>query len=173
MRNRTLLAVGVGAIVLAFVGPALTGAANTRGTVSWGPFSQVWPGHMRDTVPGHMAAMGSGMMGGVPGDFGTSEVSPSIERAAEVTVTLDDFSISPLTVVVVEGEPTNITVVNRGAAPHDFAVPELGIRIFASPGETVTAGMAPQPAGTYDALCTIAGHESLGMVGSFVVESQA
>jgi heme/copper-type cytochrome/quinol oxidase subunit 2 len=173
MRNRTLLAVGVGAIVLAFVGPALAGAISGQGSVSWGPFNQMLPGHMRDAGPGHMGGMGFGMMGGVPSDFGTGQVPPTIDGAAEITVTLDDFLISPSTVVVVEGEATNITVVNAGAAPHDFTVPDLGIRIEVAPGDTVTAGIAPQPAGTYDTLCTVAGHESLGMVGSFVVQSEA
>ena len=161
MGNRGLLAVGIGAIVLAFVGPALTGGFSGQGSVSWGPFHQMRPGHM------------AGMMGGTPDNFRSGEVPPSVEGAAEVTVTLDDFSISPSTVIVIEGEPTNITVVNKGAAPHNFAVPGLGILIYVAPGETVTAGIASQPAGSYDTLCTIAGHESLGMVGGFIVRSQA
>ncbi|MDK1011181.1 MAG: cupredoxin domain-containing protein [Actinomycetota bacterium] len=169
MKNRTLLAVGIGAIVLAFVGPALAGTFNDHGSVGWGPFDQMRSRH----VGGHMGAMGRAMMGGVSGDFGSGDVPPSIEGAAEITVTLDDFSISPSMVVVMEGQATNITVVNNGSAPHDFTVPALGIRIEVAPGETVTAGIEAQAAGTYDTLCTIAGHESLGMVGGFVVESQA
>lgn len=161
MKNRTLLAVGIGAIVLAFVGPALAGTFNDHGSVRWGPF-----GHMRS---GYM----QGMMGWGSGDAGSEQVPPPIEGAAEITVTLDDFSISPSMVAVMEGQATNITVVNNGSAPHDFTVPALGIRIEVAPGETVTAGIEAQAAGTYDTLCTIAGHESLGMVGGFVVESQA
>lgn len=169
MRNRKLLAIGIAAIVLAFVGPVLAGATSDQGfgsgLRSWGPFAQM--------MPGHMGGMGPGMMNGVPGDFGAGEVAPSIVGATELTVTLDDFSISPSNIVIVEGEPTNITVVNMGNAPHDFSVPDLGIRIDVAPGETVTTGLAPQPAGTYDTLCTIGGHASLGMTGSFVVQSQA
>ena len=62
---------------------------------------------------------------------------------------------------------------NTGAAPHDFTVPDLDIRIVVAPGETVTAGIPAQPAGTYDTLCTVPGHASLGMIGTLVVESQA
>ena len=160
MKNRTLLAVGIGAIVLSFVGPALAGGFGGQGTTPWGAFDHMRSGYMQ------------GMMGWGSGSSGSGEVPPPIEGAAEITVTLDDFSIS-VSDAVVEGRPTNITVVNRGAAPHDFTVPDLDISIFAAPGETVTAGIASQAAGTYDTLCTVPGHASLGMVGSFVVQSRA
>lgn len=164
MRNPTLLAVGIGAIVLAFVGPGLAGAFSDQGSASWGSLDQMrgW----------HMQGGGLGMMNGVSDDFGSGQVPPSINGAAEITVTLDDFSISPPQVVVVDGRPTNITVVNKGVAPHDFTVPGLDIRIEVAPGQTVTTGTEPQPAGTYDTLCTIGGHASLGMVGSFVVQGE-
>lgn len=168
MKNMTLLSVGIGAIVLAFVGPAVAGGITGQGTTPWGPFSE-----MRFEFMGydHMGGIGSGMMFG-GSDYGSEEVAPSIDNATEITVTLDDFAISPVQVVIVEGEPTNVTVVNTGAAPHDFTVPDLGITIFAGPGRTVTTGISAQSAGTYDTLCTIPGHASLGMVGTFVVESR-
>ncbi|GMQ94399.1 MAG: hypothetical protein BMS9Abin12_1889 [Acidimicrobiia bacterium] len=161
MRNRTLLAVGIGAIVLAFVGPAVAGGIGDQGSTPWGPFNHMRSGYMQS------------MMSWVDDDFGSGEISPSIEGATEIVVTLDDFSISPSQVFVVEGQAVNITVVNRGAAPHDFTVPELDIRIEVASGDTVTTGIAPQTTGTYDTLCTVPGHESLGMVGSFVVQSRA
>jgi len=166
MKNRTLLTIGIAAIVLAFVGPAMTVAIGGQGSGIWGPFEQMRAGYMGGMGPGHF-----GMMFG--GDYESSDAPPSIEGAEEIEVDLDDFSISPSQVVVVEGQPANITVVNNGAAPHDFTVPDLGISIFAAPGDTVTAGIAAQPAGTYDTLCTIPGHASLGMVGTFVVQAQA
>ncbi|MCL1595588.1 MAG: cupredoxin domain-containing protein [Actinomycetia bacterium] len=172
MKNRTLLAVGIGAIVLAFVGPAVAGAVDGQGAYAYGPFGQMRPGYMRDIGPGHMGGFGSGMMG-FGGDYGSAQQTPSIQGAEEVTVTLDDFSISPEEVVISEGQETNITVVNNGAAPHDFTVPDLDIRIVVGPGETATVGVAAQPAGTYDTLCTVPGHAPAGMVGSFVVQSQA
>jgi len=159
MRNRTLLAVGIGAIVLAFVGPAVAGGFGDQGSTPWGPFNHMRSGYMQS------------MMSWVDGDFGSGDVPPTIEGAAEIVVTLDDFSISPSDVVVVEGQAANVTVVNKGSAPHDFTVPDLGIRIEVAPGDTVTTGIPPQTAGTYDTLCTVPGHESLGMVGSFVVQS--
>jgi len=166
MKNRTLLAVGISAIVLAFIGPAMAGGINGQGSGFWGPFDQMRTEYMGGASPGHF-----GMMFG--GDYGSPDAAPSIDGAQEIEVQLDDFSISPSQVVVVEGQPANITVVNTGSAPHDFSVPDLGISIFVAPGATVTAGIPAQSIGTYDALCTIPGHEALGMIGSFVVQDQA
>jgi len=158
MRSRMLLVVGVGAIVLSFAGPVLAGATSNHGFGFWGPFDQMGSGYMQD------------MMGWGSGDTGSEQVSPPTEVDSEITVILDDFSIS-VSAIVAAGEPTIVTVVNRGAAPHDFTVPDLDISIFAAPGETVTAVVPGQAAGTYDALCTVRGHVSLGMVGTLVVQA--
>ena len=164
MKDRFLLIVGIGAIAIAFAGPALAGAVAGQNAVTWGPFGQMHSGYEQ--------GFGPGMMFGDSG-FISSQPDSTIDGAAEITVTLNDFTISPSPVVVTAGQATNITVTNTGAAPHDFVVPDLDIHIAAAPGETVTAGVAAQPAGTYDTLCTVPGHASLGMVGTFVVENQA
>ncbi|MFV1999839.1 MAG: cupredoxin domain-containing protein [Acidimicrobiia bacterium] len=169
MKNMTLLSVGIGAVVLAFIGPAVAGGITGQGATPWGPFGEMQSSYMGYE---HMGGIGSGMMFGGLG-YDSEQVAPTIDDATEITVTLTDFTISPSQVVVVEGEPTNITVVNDGAAPHDFTVPDLGITIFVGPGETVTTGVSAQSAGSYDTLCTLPGHASLGMVGRFVVESRA
>jgi len=166
MKDRLLLIIGIGAIALAFVGPAIAGTVNGQGANLWGPFDQMHAGYSG------YSGMGPGMMF-ADQDHVSSQPDSPIEGAAEITVNLDDFVISPSPVVVTAGQATNITVTNNGAAPHDFSVPELDIHIVAAPGETVIAGIEAQPAGTYDTLCAVPGHASLGMVGTFVVESQA
>jgi uncharacterized cupredoxin-like copper-binding protein len=163
MKDRLLLIIGISALVLAFVGPAIAGSISGDGATAWGPWSQMRSGY---------SGMGSGMMFGGSGTI-SSQADSTISGAVDVAVTLDDFTISPSPVVIPAGQATNITVTNAGAAPHDFTVPDLDIRIVVAPGETVTAGIDAQPAGTYETLCTVAGHVSLGMVGSLVVESQA
>ncbi|MCL1587836.1 MAG: cupredoxin domain-containing protein [Actinomycetia bacterium] len=162
MKDKLLLFIGIGALVLAFVGPAIAGTVSGDGVTPWGPFNQMRSGH---------AGVGPGMMFGSSG-YGSSQPDSTISGAAEVSVTLDDFAISPSPVVITAGQATNFTVTNPGAAPHDFTVPDLGIRIVVAPGETVTAGIDAQPAGTYETLCSVPGHASLGMVGTFVVENQ-
>jgi len=159
VRGRTLLGVGISAIVLSFVGPVLAGASTNDGFGFWGPFDHMGGGYMQ------------GMMGWGSGDAGSEQVSPPTEVDTAITVILDDFSIS-VSAIAAAGEPTIITVVNSGVAPHDFTVPDLDISIFAAPGETVTAVVPGQIAGTYDTLCTIRGHVSLGMVGTLVVQDR-
>jgi uncharacterized cupredoxin-like copper-binding protein len=159
MKDKLLLFVGIGALVLAFVGPAIAGTINSDST-SWGPFGGIHSGY---------AGGGPGMMFG-GSSYSSSQPDSAIAGATEVSVTLDDFAISPSPVVVAAGVETNLKVTNTGAAPHDFTVPDLDISIVLAPGETVTAGIGAQPAGTYDTLCTVPGHASLGMVGTFVVE---
>lgn len=163
MKKPTLLSLGIGAIVIAFVGPAVAGGITGQGTTAWGPFGQMQAGHMSYQ---HMGGFDSET-------YGSDQIAPTIDNATEIVVTLGDFTISPTEVVVVEGDSMNITVVNSGSAPHDFSVPGLGIRIFVAPGETKTTGVSGQSAGTYDTLCSIPGHASLGMVGSLIVQREA
>lgn len=164
MKDRLLLIVGIGAIALALIGPAIAGTPNSEGARPWGPFGQMHAGYA--------GGMGPGMMFGGSSSI-SSQPDSTIDGATEATVTLNDFSISPAPVVIAAGEATNLTVTNDGAVPHDFTVPSLDISIVVAPGETVTAGIGAQPAGTYNTLCTIPGHASIGMVGKLVVESQA
>jgi uncharacterized cupredoxin-like copper-binding protein len=106
------------------------------------------------------------------GGNGATLVEPPFSDADEIIVTLDDFSIDPSEISVEAGR-VNVTLTNRGAAVHDLTVPDLGIRILVSPGETVTAGLEFDSPGTYDTLCSIPGHASLGMTGSLVVRPAA
>ena len=163
MKDKLLLIVGIGAIALAFVGPAIAGTVNSEGARPWEPF-----GHMHS---GYAGGMGPGMIFGGSSSI-SSQPDSTIDGATEATVTLDDFTIAPSPVVIAAGEATNVSVTNSGAVPHDFTVPGLDISIVVAPGETVTAAIGTQPAGTYDTLCTIPGHASIGMVGTLVVESQ-
>jgi uncharacterized cupredoxin-like copper-binding protein len=112
--------------------------------------------------------MGPGMMGGRSVDSNEPPAPPAFENADEILVAMDDFRFDPVDIRVHTGK-VNLTLVNDGAAVHDFSVPELSIRILAAPGETVTSGVEFIAPGTYDTLCSIPGHASLGMTGSLVV----
>ncbi len=154
MKDRLLLTVGIGLTAIAIVGMATTGS-GTFDLMRSG-YSQMGPAMMFDST-----------------GVGAGRANPTIEGASAVAVTLDDFTISPAQVVIAEGEPTNLIVTNTGAVPHDFSVPDLGISVVVPPGETVTTGVPAQPIGTYDTVCTVPGHASIGMVGTLVVESRA
>jgi uncharacterized cupredoxin-like copper-binding protein len=158
--QRTLLGFGIGAVgiaIFAFVVMGLFGLDSSR---SWGMFS--FP-HGSVTAP-----MGRGMMGfrTDPGD--AAPLAPAFADADEMTVTLDDFTFTPSDITVQAGQ-VNLTLVNEGAAVHDLTIPELGITILVFPGESVTTGLEFDTPGTYDTLCSLPGHSSLGMTGSLVV----
>ncbi len=154
MRDRALLAIGAGAIALSLIGPTVQAAVVGSPTSGWGGFGY----------------MGEGMMDGWWGESGTTESAAPIEGAREVEITVSDFELVPNDVRVVAGEAVNLTVTNEGAAPHDFTVPDLGIRVVVAPGQTKTVGFTASVPGSYDTLCTVPGHANLGMVGALVVE---
>ena len=165
--QKSLLGFGIGAVAISIFGFVVLGVFAMDSSQPFGMFS-----FSRDSVTnsiGRMGGMGPGMMGGFWGDSGDGELTqPAYPDAAAVNVKLDDFRFEPSNITVQEGK-VNITVVNEGAAVHDLSVPDLGIRIVALPGETVTTGLNFAAPGTYDTLCSIPGHASLGMTGTLIV----
>lgn len=111
--------------------------------------------------------MGPGMMPGWGTGTGTS--GAAIPGATEVRVTATEFALSPTEIVLPAGGPVNLTLVNRGAAPHDLTVPALGIRIVAAPGQTQSVGLRDLRAGSYPAYCSVSGHAAAGMRATVVV----
>ncbi len=161
--HRRLLTFGIGAVAIAVFGSLLLGLSGMEPFRSFRMFGY---SHNFQTSP--REGMGPGMMGGRSVDPNEASAPPAFEDADEILVTMDDFRFDPVDIGVHTGT-VNLTLVNEGAAAHDFSVPELSIRIFAAPGETVTSGVDFIAPGTYDTLCSIPGHASLGMTGSLVV----
>ena len=66
---------------------------------------------------------------------------------------------------------TDVTVMvpNAGAAPHTFVIEALGIKIEMAAGETKEV-VINAPAGTYEYICDVPGHEEAGMVGTLTVQ---
>jgi len=155
MRDRALLAIGAGAIALSLIGPTVQAAVLGPAGPSWGGYGY-----------GHMS---TGMMDQWWGQSGTTEGQSPITGARNIEITVREFEIVPGEVRIAAGEAVNMTVTNDGAAPHDFTVPDLGLRVVVSPGETATVGFTASVAGTYDTLCTVPGHAGAGMIGTLVV----
>jgi uncharacterized cupredoxin-like copper-binding protein len=87
-----------------------------------------------------------------------------------VNVTARNFAFS---FDVTEAKAGTITFVvkNEGTMPHDFEIRGSGVRQktnLLEPGETESLTVDLQP-GTYTYVCTVPGHDSLGMKGSFTV----
>lgn len=103
----------------------------------------------------------------VDADSGEATAEPA-DGGQEVTVVGYDIYFDPADVTIKAGKVTFI-LPNEGAAPHNFAIDELGISVDMPPGTTETVE-ADIPAGTYQYYCNVPGHKDAGMVGTLVVE---
>ena len=92
--------------------------------------------------------------------------------AGSMTVKLSDFKIDPASVTVKTG--TSITVKNDGPTPHNLVIRDASGKMVANtpdlkPGESKDL-LISLPPGSYTQYCSLAGHESLGMKGTFTVQ---
>ena len=89
-----------------------------------------------------------------------------------VAVRLMDFMLAP-TDLTVEGPSVEFAVANDGPTPHNFSIRDADGEIVLGttdlrPGASTTLSGELEP-GTYDTLCALPGHESLGMRGTLTV----
>jgi len=92
----------------------------------------------------------------------------SVATSAPVAVTLTEYKITPAAINASGHVQLNVT--NGGTMPHNLSVPDLGKATKdLAPGASQTLDLGNPAPGTYKVLCTIVGHEALGMVGTLVV----
>lgn len=84
----------------------------------------------------------------------------------EIAVALADHRFDPARLHVRAGERVRVRVRNEGRVVHDFTVPEAGVSSGRlAPGESGVAEFTLQRPGEYRLVCTVPGHEALGMKG--------
>lgn len=84
---------------------------------------------------------------------------------AEINVELSEFAITPTTLDV-PASGARLTISNVGNMAHNFTVPQLGLATGdIQPGGTATLLVPAGEEGTFDVICTIAGHADSGMKG--------
>jgi FtsP/CotA-like multicopper oxidase with cupredoxin domain/plastocyanin len=115
--------------------------------------------------------------GGDGGDVAAGEgtaVAGSAPTSVEVTLT--DFAIEPGDVAVAAGAPVTLHVINEGPSPHTFGV-TVGDQTYETAlleaGAMEDLALPALEAGTYDSLCTVPGHDQLGMVGTVTAGGDA
>ena len=117
-----------------------------------------------------VALIAAACSGGGGDGSGTGAGSEAAAAAtAKIAVTLSDFKIDPSAIQVPAGQPLEFDVSNQGQSPHTFAVVVDGQQQATgeiAPGSTDTLAIDELGAGTYKALCTIPGHEQLGMTAT-------
>lgn len=85
---------------------------------------------------------------------------------AEISVGATDFAFDPGAIELPADAGATVTLTNKGTVEHDITVDALGVKIYATPGQTVS-GTVTAKAGTYEFYCSIPGHKQAGMVGTF------
>jgi FtsP/CotA-like multicopper oxidase with cupredoxin domain/plastocyanin len=93
-----------------------------------------------------------------------------------IEVSLSDFAIDPANIEAPAGSAITINVMNHGQSPHTFAI-VVGADRLETPtidvGGSATLEVPALEAGTYDTLCTVPGHDQLGMVGTLTASDSA
>jgi len=93
------------------------------------------------------------------------------QTVREFTVTAQEYSFSPTTLTVKEGETVKVTFKNGGKMPHDFVIDELGAKAkVISGGSEETVTFTASKKGTFEYYCSVGNHRKMGMVGKIMVE---
>ncbi|MEP6775161.1 MAG: cupredoxin domain-containing protein [Chloroflexota bacterium] len=95
-----------------------------------------------------------------------------------VTVTLNEFAITPGTITVTQGQTIHFTVNNTGKFPHNitFMNGAAMTNLMAQPlngGQSGTADFTFTQAGTWEMHCPVDSHAAKGMVGQVIVVAAA
>jgi len=127
-----------------------------------------------------IVAVGSFSAVGIFGQGKTPTLAPTQTSASTGTtdaaqiangpvIDMVDIAFVPRKFTIPANTPTVITVVNKGAAVHNFSIDELNVHSGdMQAGETTTVTV-DAPAGTYTYYCSIPGHRTGGMVGILTV----
>jgi plastocyanin len=116
---------------------------------------------------GHGGEMPHGDMGGMHGSArdGAEDQAPApVDQADEVRISATEMAFTPARLDLTAGQAINITVSNDGQLFHDFVLGDAGVRLNLDPGQQATAALALHEPGTYEAICTVPGHATAGMV---------
>ncbi len=99
--------------------------------------------------------------------------APPPER--EISVGMTEYAFLPPTIEISAGERVRINVRNTGRLEHDFAPDQRGVALGLShlhlaPGSSASFDWtAPNDPAEVRIVCTLVGHEALGMVARLVV----
>ncbi len=120
------------------------------------------------------AATGSSAAGTPVASPAAGAEAPSVGQPAAaaqpVTITAVDIAFEPKQVEIPAGTDVTVALPNEGAAPHNFSIDELKIKVDLPSGEKDAKTTINAPAGTYEYYCDVPGHKEAGMVGTLTVK---
>jgi uncharacterized cupredoxin-like copper-binding protein len=143
--------------------------------------------NLRNPLPALLLTLALGACGHTPPAAATAVPASAatfgqLAGAEEVTVVLSDFKFVPARIVLAEGRPYRLRLVNRGSSKHDLTAPAFfrtvrseqplpaDGRIALGAGEEAILGIIPTAKGTYPFECSVFLHSLFGMEGAFVVD---
>lgn len=88
----------------------------------------------------------------------------------EISMQLDEYSFSPNTITIQEGDTITLRLSNIGNMEHDFVIDALDIDSGTlDPGDSTTITITGSQAGTFEFYCSIGSHRAFGMRGTLTV----
>lgn len=112
-----------------------------------------------------MSMGGMGMMGSRTDVRAAPPASPG---APTQNVTAREFSFSPAEFRVEVGATLNVDFHNAGTISHTFTITALDFELETNGGQTASGALRVDRAGTYEFICTVAGHAQSGMRGRLI-----
>lgn len=122
----------------------------------------------------------------------SSGATNSTLAAQPITVEASEFKFEPATIEVATGRLVKMTMRNKGTVEHDWAIMTIttmgmkesssgrhdmshtadkpDLHVNAMTGRSAEVEFTPSQPGTYQIICTVAGHKEAGMVGTLVVK---
>jgi len=98
-----------------------------------------------------------------------SASTPPIAPNAHVVIT-KEFEFVPNVVELKPGQPTTLTIVNRGKETHNIIIPKLKITSsLAESGQSISIILPSLSVGRYPFYCGVGNHKALGMSGVLIV----
>ena len=130
-----------------------TGAVTGLGLIGVAVASQV------------VAQDGGSTPGATPG--ASPSASPAASPVSETapTVKMSEFSFDPNSLTVPADTDFSITLDNVGVLAHDLSIVDTSFTSDLIDPGTSGSLKINLPAGSYDFMCTVEGHEAAGMVG--------
>jgi uncharacterized cupredoxin-like copper-binding protein len=86
-----------------------------------------------------------------------------------LNVVATEWKFEPADVQVQAGKAVRVSLENKGAVAHNFAVKDLAFVVDAAPNQTRTKNFTASKSGTYRVICSLPGHAEAGMVGTLTV----
>ena len=112
--------------------------------------------------------MGMGGMGMMRDRDDVRPAPPASPGAPTQSVTAREFSFSPAEFRIKAGDIVNVDFRNAGAIFHTFTITALNFELEAAGGQNASGALRIERPGTYEFICTVAGHVQSGMRGRLV-----